>query len=410
MNILKKTLIAGVILSSCPAVIANESEGHITELGFKVTPLFEAKLEHNDNIGRYSSSQQPDSSSILEVKPGLMLESDRNGNLYQVAYQIASGRYFDSHDDDYLDHRFTTNNFIQISQRNGIGFNYTYLQLHEERGTGILAGDQLSTIANEPAVYALHNTSITHVYGAKRAKGRIESNLRYEKKTYKNYRDLTTEKLQPLSTKFNDYDEFGGAVAFYYDIKPATDLLFEIDLAERNYQLNDPFSNKSQDDLNAYYLVGTKWDITGKTAGKLRFGLQNKKYKDHDREDFSGFSWDLDFTWKPINYSTINVSASQRAKNPDQGSNYINETRFDGSWQHYWLTHFYSNISLNLVNDDYSSSNRKDDLLETALFFGYELRDYAEITAGWRYENNDSSIAVNSYQQNVWYLATNLIF
>lgn len=410
MNRTTKTLIAATILSASSGVYANvKSHGYITESGIKITPLFEMALENNDNIGRYSSSQQPESSNILRVKPGLMAESDRNGNQYQLLYQMDSGSYFDSHDDDYLDHLFTTNNFVQINQRSGIGFNYTYLYEHEERGTGIFAGDQFSTVASKPVEYSLHNANLTHVYGAEGAKGRIESHLKYEKKTYQNYRNLSSQN-DIYSSRFNDYAEFSGGIAFYYDVRPATELLLEVDLADRRYRLNDPVTQKTQDDLNAYYLVGTKWDITGKTSGKLRLGLQNKKYKNNTTEDFNGFSWDLNVTWKPLEHSTVNASASQRAENPDQGANYINKSRFNGSWKHYWQTHLYSNITLALTNDDYSGSSREDDLVETELALGYELRDYAEITAGWRYEDNDSSIATNTYTQNVWYIATSLLF
>ncbi|MCP3697566.1 MAG: outer membrane beta-barrel protein [Aliivibrio sp.] len=410
MNTLQKALITAVLLSKGCLVAANESNGYTTSSGLKVIPLLDVKLEHNDNIGSYSSAENPDSSGMLEVKPGLVLESDRNGNQYQIAYQLVSGNYFDSDTDDYLDHMFTTNNFIKINQRAGIGLNYSYLSLHEDRGTGILAGDNLSTIATKPVKYVIHNVNLTHIYGSQNAQGRIESNVRYEQKTYKNYRNLTDPSFEALSTKYKDYDEFGGAVAFYYNIRPATDLLFEVDLANRHYKLKDPISSQSQDNLNTYYWVGAKWDITGKTLGKVRLGLQNKRYKNAESDDFNGFSWDLDLTWSPLNYSTVTLSASQRADDPDQGTSYITKTSFDAAWKHYWLTHFYSNISLGHINDNYSESSREDKLLETTIALGYELRDYVEISAGWRHENNDSSIATNNYKQNVWYLETNFIF
>lgn len=410
MNTFNKTLITAAILSSSSWVIASESKGYITESGIKVTPLFDAKYENNDNVGRYSSSEKPETSNVLIVTPGVILESDRNGNQYRVAYQLSSGHYFDSDDDDYLDHAFTTNNFVQISRRTGIGLNYTFLQSHEARGTGLLAGDELSTIAKEPVKYTIHHVNATHVYGAENAKGRIESNLRYEHKTYKNYRNLTMPSYAALSTKYKDFDEIAGGVAFYYDVLPATDLLFEVDLADRRYKLAAPTTGESQDNLNTYYLVGSEWDITGKTSGKVRLGLQNKQYKSRARTDFNGFSWDLDLTWQPLNHSKIELSAAQRAEDPQQGTNYIKETSFDTAWQHYWLTNFYSNVSVSLIKDDYSESSRKDELLESSFAFGYELRDYAEITTGWRNENNDSTLATSSYKQNVWYISTNLIF
>ncbi|MDD1792962.1 outer membrane beta-barrel protein [Enterovibrio sp. ZSDZ42] len=410
MNCPKKTLITVALLSYSSLAIANEDNGFSTESGIKVTPLFNAYLEHNDNVGRYSSSESPESSNALIVSPGIMFESDRNGNEYQIAYLLASGTYFDSDEDDFLDHTLTTNNFIQVSQRSGFGINYTYEKSHEARGTGILAGDELTTIATEPVRYALHNANVTHVYGAEDSTGRIESNLRYENKVYENYRDLTAPGFVALSTRFKDYDEVAGSLAFYYKVFPATDLLVEVDLADRQYKLGDPNNGQSQNNLDAYYLVGAKWDITGKTTGKLRLGIQDKNYEDETREDFNGFSWDLDLTWEPLTYSMISISAAQSAIDPDQGNNFINQTSFGASWKHFWLTNVYSDLALNSVDDDYSQSTREDDLIAASFNLGYEFREDTEIRVGWRYEDNDSSIETNRYSQNVWYLGTNLIF
>ncbi|WP_295891676.1 outer membrane beta-barrel protein [uncultured Vibrio sp.] len=401
------------ILASSLAIISLaahgiESDGYITENGLNILPLLDTKIEHVDNIGRYSKEETAESSTVFIIEPGLVLSSDRNGNQYQVLYQLSSVSYFDSSDDNYTDHTFATNNFVQINNRNGFGLNYAYLYMHEERGTGILAGDALSTIAKEPVEYSIHNVSATHTYGSEQAKGKLETSLVFESKAYQNYRDISSADFAQVSTKFKDYNEFGGAVAFYFQALPATDLLFEVNLADRNYSLNDPATSQSQDNFDSFYYVGATWDVTGKTDGKLRLGLQNKSYEDTTKENFSGFSWDLDLKWQPAQYSSVTVSAAQRAKDPDQGSNFVNETSFEGSWKHFWLTHLYSNLDLQLIMDDYSESNRSDDLVKTSISLGYELRDFADIYVGWRNENNDSSIVSNTYDQNVWYIAANL--
>ncbi|MEZ9229576.1 outer membrane beta-barrel protein [Vibrio amylolyticus] len=408
MNTLKKKLFAISIGAISLYGHALESDGYVTESGLNILPLLDSKIEHVDNIGRYSKSENAESSTVFVVEPGIVLNSDRNGNQYQLAYQLSSGTYFDSSDDNYLDHAFTTNNFVQINNRNAIGFNYAYLYMHEERGTGILAGDSLSTIAREPVEFDIHNISASHVYGSEAAKGRLETSLRYENKTYQNYREINVSGFSQVSTQYKDYEETGGAIALYYRALPATRFLFEIDLADRKYNLNDPLTEQSQDNFDSYYLVGAAWDITGKTDGKLRLGLQNKSYEDTTKENFNGFSWDLDLTWQPVRYSSVELSAGQRAKDPDQGSNFINETSFDGAWKHYWLNHFYSNVNLMLVLDDYSKSSRSDDLIKTSISMGYELREYVDFQFGWRNENNDSSIDSNTYDQNVWYIAANL--
>ncbi|MDC5819322.1 outer membrane beta-barrel protein [Vibrio europaeus] len=411
MYTVKKALSALALTLTASQVYAQfEGNGYVTQSGLKILPILDSRIEHNDNVGRYSDAESPESSTVFVIEPGIAFQSDRGGNTYQIAYQISSGLYTDSSDDNYVDHKISTNNSIILNSRNALSLNYAYLFLHEVRGTGILAGDSLSTIASGPVEYAVNDASIVHAFGSDEAKGRIETTLRLQDRKYHNYRDIQDPRFSQVSTRFKDYFEYGGGVAFYWRAFPATSLLFEIDASKRAYDLNDPVTNNSQDSVDIFYLTGATWDITGKTTGKLRFGLQDKSYDDVTRDDFSGFSWDLELVWEPLNYSKVTVSAAQRARDPDQGSNYVDETSFDGAWKHYWLSHLFTQTSLRFILDDYSESPRTDDLFKVDLSIGYELRDHVEINAGWRLEDNDSSVVGNSYDQNVIYFSANMLF
>ncbi|MEF1186219.1 outer membrane beta-barrel protein, partial [Vibrio sinaloensis] len=178
----------------------------------------------------------------------------------------------------------------------------------------------------------------------------------------------------------------------------------------RDYKYDGTDTTTSQDSVDRFLLTGATWDITGKTKGKLRLGFQNKSYSEADKVDFNGFSWDLELEWKPLSYSTVLVSAAQRAKDPEQGSNYVDEKSFDSNWKHYWRSNLFTNLSFLYIKDDYSESTRTDDLYRLGLGLGYELREDIEIGAGWRLESNDSSIDQNKYNQNVYYVSANLIF
>lgn len=392
------------------ATSANEQSGYITESGIRVLPILESKIEHVDNIGRLSDAQKAQSSTVFVIEPGVVLSSDRNGNSYNVLYQLSSGHYFDSSDDNYIDHKLISNNSIQLSRRHAIGINYAYINSHQERGTGLLAGDELSTIADEPVRFSIHSASLTYAFGSQGAKGLIESNIKYENKRFDNYRDITLTNYSQLSTRYKDYDEFGGGLGFYYRLSPSTQLLTEFNLASRDYKLNDPETNQSQDNLDTYYYVGARWDLTGKTEGKFRVGLQDKNYEDKTKTDFDGVSWDLEFSWKPVNYSTFSLAAALRALDPYQGSDFVDRTSFEGDWKHFWVSNFYSKLALDYIQDDYSGSQREDELIRTDVSLGYELRQYMGIAMGWRQESNDSSIESNTYDQNVWYLSANLLF
>ncbi|MCG9580610.1 outer membrane beta-barrel protein [Vibrio tubiashii] len=400
------TVLSGCV---CYAVSASEERGYVTDSGIRVTPLFESSLEHNDNIGRFSSNQSSESSGILVLEPGIALESDRGGNEHLVAYQISSGTYFDSSDDNFLDHRFVTNNFIRLNAKHGVSFNYNLLFLHEERGTGLSAGDTLATIVTDPVEYVINDVNSTYVYGSEGAQGRLELSLGYLDRSYKNYREISDPNLSQLSTKYKDFDEVSGGGAFYYRAMPATQALFEIELVQRSYDLLDPSTNRSQDSLDHFYMVGSKWDISGKTTGKLRLGLQNKDYEDSQKDQFTGFSWDVDLQWNPLEHSEVTLLGGQRARDPDQGSNYVKDLFLSSGWKHYWRSNIYSDVELTLRNSDYSSSNRDDDFYSNRLALGYTFNDITDLVLGWEYERVNSTINENSYKQNIWFMSVNLV-
>ncbi len=410
MNTPKLSILALLLAVNYQSVQAAESQGYTTESGLKIIPILESRFEHNDNVGRYSDSEDPESSTVFVVEPGVRIESDRGGNQYSVSYQLGSGSYFDNSDDNYLDHKFATNNFIRFNARNGIALNYSYQYLHEERGTGLLAGDLYSLAAEEPVEYAVHNVNGTYVYGSEEATGRLEFMLGYEDREYQNYRGVDLPGIGFVSTEFKDHSEVSGAVTFYYRVTSATSLLFEVDAIDRQYDLNEANTGLSQDSLDMYYLVGASWDLTGKTTGKLRFGLQDKQYDESSKDDFQGFSWDLDLVWKPTMHSTFALSGSQRARDPEQGSTYVDETSVSAGWKHYWVNNFYSRITGQVREDDYSNSEREDDLMTAGVTFGYEILDFADIGLGWKFETNDSTTSGNSYDQNIWFLSADLLF
>ncbi len=390
---------------------ASDSNGYITESGLKLVPILDSRFELNDNVGRYSESEDPESSTVFVLEPGISIESDRGGNQYSVNYRISSGTYLDSSDDNYIDHTLSSNNFIRINSRNGVAFNYTYQYLHEERGTGLLAGDELSTISDEPVKYAVHNVNGTYVYGSEQATGRVELTLGYEDREYKNYRDTQLPGIGRVSTKHKDHSELSGALAFYYRVMPATSLILEVDTIDRRYDLNDPITNLSQDSVDIFYLLGTTWEATGKTTGKLRLGVQDKSYDESTKEDFQGFSWDLDVIWKPVKHSTVTLSGAQRARDNEQGTvYYVDEKSLYAGWKHYWLNNFYSHLSLQLRDDDYSNSERDDELFKSGVNLGYEVFDLADVSLGWNYENNDSSLSGNNYKQNVLFISASANF
>ncbi|SON52791.1 outer membrane beta-barrel protein [Vibrio tapetis] len=410
MTALKKTQIAISVALLTTTTVHAEERGYITESGINILPLLEVAFSYDDNLGRYSNALDAESSSIITAAPGVEIKSDRGGNSYSATYIIENGYYTNSNDDNYLDHYFATNNFVRVNNRHGLGLNYTFSNQHESRGTGVSAGDDISSAIKEPVKYDRHDANTTYVYGSDNAKGRVELTLDFESLTYKNYRELTNIGGANVSARFKDYAQYGADLAFYYQYLPATQLLVQVDHNRRKYDWNNPNTLQSQDYIDSYYYLGATWDMTGKTTGKVRLGKQHKSYSDSNKDSFGGFSWDLELEWKPVKHSTVELSASQRTQDSDQSFVDIKTHLLNVAWKHYWQEQIYSYVRSEFIRDEYSGDSQTDRILDSRFSLGYELTDTVELAASWNLVDKNSTREANTYDQNVFSISANLLF
>lgn len=395
-----RLFLAITLSTTAVQAFALESNGYTTESGLTIIPLLESGLAYNDNYTRTSTAQ---SSTLFDIKPGVALESDRNGNRYRVAYQLDAGFQSNNSDDNYLDHSFATNNFVRLDTRHGLGFNYAFLTQHDARGSGIASGDDLVEKLTTPVEYKTHSASATYVYGADNAKGRLEATLDFENRTYTNYRNSAV-----LDTTFEDYQQVGGDAAFYVQVFPATQLLLQIDYDNRSYDKKDR-DGESQDFVDTYYYTGVVWDVTGKTNGKLRVGLQDKSYQ-ADRQGSDSFSWDLTLEWLPLAYSTVTVDGGLRNEDAESEEGDLNASRIKADWKHYWVPNIYSSVGLGYTRKDYNRVTRTDDTKSASIKLGYEIYDRVDLVAGWTGQDNDSDSTGYTYSQNIWSINANIAF
>ncbi|MEF1291885.1 capsular biosynthesis protein CpsB, partial [Vibrio sp. M260118] len=86
MNKVTQALSALALTLTASQVYAKfEGNGYVTQSGLKILPILDGRAEHNDNVGRYSDAESPESSTVFVIEPGIAFQSDRGGNTYQIA-------------------------------------------------------------------------------------------------------------------------------------------------------------------------------------------------------------------------------------------------------------------------------------------------------------------------------------
>ncbi|BCL73148.1 capsular polysaccharide biosynthesis protein [Vibrio nigripulchritudo] len=399
-------LVSGIMALANVAPIS--AEPFVTESGIEVAPGFKARFGQNDNLLRVSDSNNATSTSFLVVDPGVSLKFQPRENEFLLSYRLSHGRYFSSSEDNFTDHFFDSRNLIKLGLRHAIKADLRVASLHEVRGTGLTEGDNTSSAIDRPLEYLNRSIVTTYIYGAPGAKGRIEAKLGYSDLEYKNFRHLGGVS-DSRSSRFKDYDNRYAGLKFAYRWLTNTKAIFEYEIAKKNYDFTAN-GVPSQDSLTHNYYAGLEWDVSGKTSGYAKVGIQDKNFDDSDREDFTGLSWLVGLDWNPLYHSTWSIQTSQVARDPDQDGDFVKETILNVGWKHYWRPQIYTRATAVVSNQEYTGAFqngvlRDERAVEWSANVGYEFNEIVDFFVGVKKTNKTSNWEGYGYDQLVWSLS-----
>lgn len=360
-----------------------------TESGIDFTPMLQARLGHNDNIA--SASANEESSWVLAVTPSLRAMLQDGANVYTSTLSVASGTYFSSSDDNYLDFFADAKAKIELNQSNRFEVGAEYVSGHEDRGTGVSEG--LGNAQQKPAEFDTVSVKAHYEYGAMSTPARIRFMVGLYDKEFSNYETLT---------RFRNYDSKSYGAAFYYDTQATSRVVTEITREDISYDLVDPTGLR--DSVTTNYRVGMEWEATALTSGSFRIGYQDKNFDSAQRKDFSGITWNATVAYAPLSYSQFQLSTGRQAKDPNVQGDFVKETLHGISWKHDWSELFSSSVGFNYSHEDYSGADRTDKTKGFTLAANYLLRTNVLLTAGTDLTRKSSTAENIRFDKNVFYV------
>lgn len=372
-----------------------EAQAFVTDSGLAITPYYTVAYKYDDNLALVKEGKEKESSDILMLNGGLKFQAERGLDKYALSYFIKTGTYSNSSDDNYVDHELKLLTHFDISERNRLSFKYLFIDEHESRGSGLTEGR--GERITEPARYQRNDVSGRYSYGSLKGQGRIKLDLSFDTKDYTNYKNVT---------KYSNYERFKYALTYSHKISSASEFFVELSRAEKRF---DEYQFISADNDDHFIYLGASWEISGKTTGYTKLGYENKQFKDDEREDFSGFSWDMGFNFFLSEYSQLKFKTSSAAKDPEQDGDYLQESKAHLAWEHYWLKRFSSEVFYSYIFDDYvgNAQKREDDTQQLRLTLAYDFSPWLELRTGYKYEDKTSSLAAYGYEQNIYFLHFN---
>ncbi len=387
----------GALLSlATTAAIASEP-GHLQAGSVYFTPTVDVETRYVDNLFR-SSNHEKDT-WVLDIAPRIQAWMQNGASTYSLSYELKDSTYASSHDDDFTDHQLNLDIHHEFNAKNVLNFAAEYYDGHEERGTGLSEG-VVGQLIDEPVEFERTSFGGDYTVGNRESNGRLQLAAGTVNYDYQNFRNFT---------QFRDRDQDTLSGIFFWKVAPKTDILFEVRSITNDYDTTNPGDAAgSLDSDELLYLVGVSWDATAKTSGSIKIGSYDREYDSSARSDDDGFSWEVELSYQPRSYSTLDFGTRRFSQETNGLGDSINTEEYTGAWNHDWNSRSRTHLGFLLAEDDYSGARRVDDRVELEASYKFAAKRWLDLGLGYRYEERDSDVRTLNYELNVFFIEAEL--
>ncbi|MBL4680774.1 MAG: outer membrane beta-barrel protein [Pseudomonadales bacterium] len=377
----------GIMLAAQPAIA--EIQPQAVDLGgFNFTPTIGISQSLDNNIFNQPNGRR--SSGISRFTPQLQLFAQKDANTLALTYGGDYGIYANSDNDDYQDHSFSADAYLEMNSRNRFTLAASIAQLHDNRGTGSSEG-AAATSRTKPDEYDLNGASALWEYGADSARFGASFNITLADIEYTNNR---------LETQFRDRDEVSLQARLYGRVQSKTRFFVELETRDIEYDTL-PISGGSLDSDQDTFSVGVVWEATGKTTGTVKIGSTDKEFSAPSRQDADLNTWEVEVVWSPRTYSNVFFTSSSAPRETNGTGTYIESRSHQVQWLHDWSGRLHTSVSFALGNDEYDNDPRSDDRLDYSFGVNYDLERWINLGFTYSYQELDSNTAVFDYDKRI---------
>ena len=215
--------------------------------------------------------------------------------------------------------------------------------------------------------------------------------LSHLEKTFLNQRQLT---------QFRDYELNSAQLNIGYRVLPKTSWVLDLGLSETNYQYQH-VGLLSLNNRVSSVLTGVIWEVTGKTTGRAKFGLEKRDFSDNQRKGDTSVAWDIGADWHLRSYSRLSISTGAKTQEPEAQGDYMETKDVALSWQHQWRQRLKTTLSFNMENEMYHGVEREQRIYNSAFIMGYDFNRWLHVDNELRHTQQDSTEMNYQYDKNL---------
>jgi hypothetical protein len=383
MNKAHALLIAGLLpvtalgaLKPEPAVAPLEMFGASIDL----KPGLEIGYASDSNYFTEPAGRE-DSTDLYTISPSLSARVGDDNEFTELLLSATGGWSSFDDADDYTDYRaayagkYAPAGNLQLTAMVGTS------QSHDERGSGdsdrctnnAPIPPSMTACPAEPNISQDVNANLSVMLGSSESRGRVTLGMDAMGRRYTN-NDLVTDTLE--------YDTLGGSFKFAWEIGGKTDAVFETRLTDYEYLAG----GTAGDSTDMEYLVGVEWDVTGKTTGYAKAGVQEKDFADPVRDDLSDPAGRLGVTWMPSEQGVINLELAKSIKESTVGGTTAKDvTVWNINAQHLINERVEPFVALSFETTEYQGAlvPRTDESTSIELGVDYKFRRWVVLGLSW---------------------------
>ncbi|VVP27868.1 hypothetical protein PS900_04199 [Pseudomonas fluorescens] len=348
--------------------------------GVIFTPSLKVSERYDDNFRAVENDEE--SSWITGITPTFVLAAESNKSLYKFTYTADSDVFHSSHKDDNTDHYLDADAAFEFDARNRLLLNAGFEKIEDTASL-----DQ--NLENDK--YTTSNVGGVYTFGARSARTQVDFGANYSELRYQNSDGINDDKERNTTALVS---------TVYYRVAPKTKALIEARHTDYDY-----VSNTDLNSDNIAILGGVTWDATAKTSGTVKLGAERKNFDDSSIDDKTGSTWEVGATWKPRTYSSFSLKTRRGLDEGNDGATSIENLTTTLSWDHQWLDRLNTEVSYSRSDQEYQGIDRDDKIDIFGLGVSYKMRRWLDFGVGYKYAQNDSNFAGESYERNIYMIS-----
>ena len=362
-------------------------------------PTVSVGVSSSSNVQLGTQEQQRD--IAVFTRPGAYYRRDLGKNTFDIGADAEIAKYKDLSSEDFSNYAVVSRLGLDLTPLVDVNAGVGYERNVDERNLN----DREMLLAGE----ASKLSGWTHKVASGELKfGRRENRMQFvvagSTGEYR-YLDEADEAL--------DRDHDGVKGTLYYNVGGRTRLALESSLTDIDYIRDaSQLDNTEKRVMFGVEIGGRVEKVPGIRSSQrelniegsrinLKVGSLIKDMDDPSKEDYSGAAYEANIFWKPIQRSTIHLSVSRLPyESIDENEPFLMGDSLGAEWQHELARRLQSALYVSTRDDDFSSSERADTVLEYGASLAYDWKRWLDISLSYGHEKRDRNFENVAYSND----------